>query len=144
MSGKKSEKIGKKEEESGKKRQKFGRVLSLCPSWQTGLAKLLVIKQWLSNLLLICKFGQLNAYLQLCSIISALNGVHQSSGFDQRCKALKEILCSIFMDCTISVFMVGSILRNPKFSVLPHLSDALSDTVKLNQNIVDLIIRNIP
>ena len=48
----KSEKMGKKEEKSGRK-GKIGQVLSLCPSWQTGLATLLVIKQWLSNLSLI-------------------------------------------------------------------------------------------
>ena len=52
--GKKSGKIGKKRKNREEK-AKIGKVLSLCPSWQTGLAMLLVIKQWLSNLLLICK-----------------------------------------------------------------------------------------
>ena len=55
------EKEGNNQEKSGKKRKnreekvKIGKVLSLCPSWQTGLATLLCIKQWLSNLLWICK-----------------------------------------------------------------------------------------
>ena len=46
-------KIGKNQEKKRKNREekaKIGKVLSLYPSWQTGLATLLVIKQWLPNL----------------------------------------------------------------------------------------------
>ena len=54
----KEEKIMKNQEKNRKnweEKANLGKVLSLCPSWQTGLATLQVTKQWLSNLLLICK-----------------------------------------------------------------------------------------
>ena len=58
-----AKKMEKNQEKLGKKRKnreekaKIGKVLSLCPSWQPGLATLLCIKQWLSNLLLIVNYN---------------------------------------------------------------------------------------
>ena len=83
---KKREKIGDKTEKIGKKRKnqeekvKFGNVLSLCPSWQIGLAMLLVTCDWKWNLTCSLKLAtSLVNYLhwiQLYPFISPLPTLH--------------------------------------------------------------------